>query len=196
MTAYQHTNRRGDVYYLQSGKTKTGKPRYYLGRKLTGAPVERVPDGYEIWENPANAQVYVRKFRPSPIIEAEREFLEEAIRTQAGLAHFVVDIEGPHLVVYLIDQDPDDVAGLIGGMFGAPDGLFGASRDWAVRNAEYSKMMRFTLVDEDERIFAVERWCFRGSIDDWSPLFGRGPLPDVVDRYVEHLGQESFYELI
>ena len=38
--AYQHCNRRGDVYLLQAGQTRTGKPRYYFGRKLSGKPVE------------------------------------------------------------------------------------------------------------------------------------------------------------
>ena len=41
--AYKHRNRRGDVYLLQAGKTRTGKPRYYFGRKLTGEPVHEVP---------------------------------------------------------------------------------------------------------------------------------------------------------
>lgn len=34
--AYEHRNRCGDVYVLQASQTRTGKPRYYFGRKLTG----------------------------------------------------------------------------------------------------------------------------------------------------------------
>jgi len=57
-------------------------------------------------------------------------------------------------------------------------------------------MMRFTLVDGKARRFAVERWCFLGSIDDWFPLSGGGDLKGLVARYCPHLGQESFYELM
>ena len=44
-TALQHVNRMGQVYYLQEGKTPTGKPKYYTGRKLTGKPLDTLPDG-------------------------------------------------------------------------------------------------------------------------------------------------------
>ena len=59
--------------------------------------------------------------------------------------------------------------------------------------------MRFTLIDEDERTFRCQRWCFRGSIDGWIDLWmsgGSGPLADLVERYLPHIGKESFYELM
>jgi hypothetical protein len=61
----------------------------------------------------------------------------------------------------------------------------------------YSPMMRFTLVDEQTRTFAVERWCFRGAIDGWFSLLGGvGELKTLVAKYCRHLGRESFYELM
>ena len=56
--------------------------------------------------------------------------------------------------------------------------------------------MKFVLVDADERLFTVERWCFLGSIDNWVHLEGPGFLPDQVVKYVKHLGKQSFYDLI
>ena len=35
-TALQYENRMGDVYYLQEGKTRTGKPRYYANQEANG----------------------------------------------------------------------------------------------------------------------------------------------------------------
>ena len=61
--AYEHRNRRGDVYLLQSRRTRAGKPRYYFGRKLTGEPVEEVPAGYEVFESPERGQVHLRRER-------------------------------------------------------------------------------------------------------------------------------------
>ena len=56
-------------------------------------------------------------------------------------------------------------------------------------------MMQFTLIGKGTREFAVERWCFRGSIDDWFPL-SYGELKTLVARYGRHLGKESFFELM
>ena len=59
----------------------------------------------------------------------------------------------------------------------------------------YQKVLRFTLIDEDDRRFAAERWCFLGSIDDWIPLSG-GELAGLIERYAPHIGKESFFELM
>jgi hypothetical protein len=61
------------------------------------------------------------------------------------------------------------------------------------------KVMRFTLADEQDRTFRVQRWCIRGSIDDWINLWmsrGEGKLHDLVRKFCPHIGQESFYELM
>ena len=61
------------------------------------------------------------------------------------------------------------------------------------------KVMRFTLADEDERTFRVQRWCFRGSIDRWIDLRaseGNGKLSDLVKKFSPHIGRESFFELM
>jgi hypothetical protein len=66
-------------------------------------------------------------------------------------------------------------------------------------DSKYTKVMRFTLVDEGERTFAVQRWCFRGSIDDWIDLWmsgGHGKLADLVKTFLPHIGHESSFELM
>jgi hypothetical protein len=56
--------------------------------------------------------------------------------------------------------------------------------------------MRFALADEEKRLFTVERYCFRGSIDDWIPLMSEpASLHDLTGRHVPHLGEDSFYDL-
>ncbi len=56
-------------------------------------------------------------------------------------------------------------------------------------------VLRFTLGNAQTRWFSVDRWCFRGSIDDWITLSG-GELTTLVAKYCRHLGKESFFELI
>jgi hypothetical protein len=61
---------------------------------------------------------------------------------------------------------------------------------------DYEPVMRFQLIDEQSRMFEVERFCFLGSVDDWISLDSSENLQKLVEEYVRHIGQESFYELI
>ena len=60
---------------------------------------------------------------------------------------------------------------------------------------DYQPVMRLTLKDESARLFAVERYCFRGSVDGWISLSRPIPLPQAVTKFLKHLGRESFFEL-
>ena len=77
--AVQYTNRIGKTYYLREGKTKTGKQRYFFSTQQEGkgAPLEHVPDGYEIYEHPQNAQVFLRKKRPQLITDIEKHLVDK-----------------------------------------------------------------------------------------------------------------------
>ena len=195
----EYVNRKGDRYFLQQGKTKTGKPRYFFGRKIKETVVEKVPKGYEIYESPGAGQVFLRKVKPTEISTLEREMVEEGIRRYAGSKCCIVDIQGNSLVVYLPDMNEKDVDRLIE-VIGGPS-VVGIARSEAAKAriigySTYGKMMRFGLIDADERLFMLQRWCSRGSIDDWIFLDGPAPLSKLVRKYVKHLGKESFFELI
>jgi len=197
--ALQHTNRKGDVYILQAGKTKTGKPRYWCGQKLTGEPLEAIPEGYEFREDPASAIVTLRKVRPSEIRPLEIKLLSDGIRQYAGLEHFIVDVEGDSLVVYLPDRGTDEMLEIFGGLLSGMSRRVQETKARLMRHSNYTKMMRFSLVDPAKRLFAVQRWCFRGSIADWIGVMGRrarASLPDLVRTYVQDLGKDSFYDLM
>jgi hypothetical protein len=53
-----YVNAKEKTYYLHQGITKTGKPMYHFAMKSDGHLANRIPEGYEIHENP-NAQVDV-----------------------------------------------------------------------------------------------------------------------------------------
>jgi hypothetical protein len=199
--AVQYKNRKDDTYYLQAGKTKTGKPRYWCGKKLTGEPLEAIPEGYEFREDPATAIVTLRKICFSEISPLDVKILSDAIRQHAGLEYFIVDVDGNALVVYLPDRGEDAADQLLeefGGFHSLLSHRMQEKKAWLMRRSAYTKMMRFTLVDPAERKFIVERWCFRGSVDDWIGLGRRTalPLPELARMYVEELGKESFYDLM
>lgn len=193
--AMEYVNRKGDTYYLQQGKTKTGKPKYYFGRRLSAVPLDAMPEGYEVHENPENGQVHARKVRAMEISPMERRLVEEAVARLAGLKHVIVDVELDALVVYLPGTE-DEPLDRLGELLGIPTGAIGKLRDKMARQAQYQKMLRFELLDSDERSYIAQRWCFLGSIDDWLFLEGPAPLEQLVEQFAPHLGKESFFELM
>jgi hypothetical protein len=187
--AIQHVNRRGDTYYLHCGKTKTGKPKWFFSKKKDGNLADAVPEGYEVYENP-NAQVFLRKIVPQLVTPEEIATVEKGIRVK----HFIVEAKKDAIVVFLPHQDADSVMERLRPLM--PFGLGFSSTFKVEQHLHYMPMMRFVLQDEERRLFSVDRWCFRGSIDDWFPLAGAGKLSAQVKKYVRHLGKESFFELM
>lgn len=196
--AFEYVNRKDDRYYLQAGKTPTGKTRYYFGRKLTGSPVEDVPDGYDVYESPETGQVHLRRSPSTPITPQERETVSDGIRRYAGLEHFLVDVHGNSLVVYLPvmeEKAADRLLDVIGGGFLRHSAWGEENKRRMIQQSQFSKMMRFQLVDAKKRLFTVERWCFRGSIDDWIYLAGPKSLVELVQKCVPNLGKDEFFEM-
>ena len=180
-----HVNRREDTYYLHAGTTRTGKPRYWFSRSAEGDLVEAIPEGYEDYENP-DAQVFLRKKRPQVIMPFEVAVVERGLKRYASDQNCLVDVQKEHIVVYHADRVTLDLDS------------FGF-RELPPSYRSYMKVMRFSLIDEDERTFRVQRWCFRGSIDRWIDLWmsgGSGTLADLVERFLPHIGKESFFELM
>jgi hypothetical protein len=71
-----------------------------------------------------------------------------------------------------------------------------AVRQATIQHATYTAVMRFVLCDEEKRLFLAERFCFRGSVDDWIDIGGLPKsLPVQLKKFIKHLGKESIYEL-
>lgn len=70
-----------------------------------------------------------------------------------------------------------------------------ATKNIVTAHTNGQPMMRFILVDIENRKFVAQRYCFRGAIDDWIDISGRDSLENLTGKYLKHLGQDSFYEL-
>ncbi len=196
--AVEYRNRKGEVYYLHTGRTKTGKITYHFSRKLKTSAVDEIPSGHEIYEHPEQGQVFLRSARPSAIGRFERDLVADAVRDQAHLEHFVVDVQDDHLIIYLPDTDGRELDRLIDQLatWRMDDQLRSAARTKMIMHSRYSPMLRFTLHDPEERLFCLERWCFRSSVDGWYFLAGPAPLTTLLKMFLRHLGKESFFELV
>jgi len=194
--AFQHVNRRGHVYCLQSKAGDKGQVKYSFARNLTWTPVQQLPEGYEVREHPESGQVVIRRIKPSAIRPEEKSQLEKIIRDLTGELLFIVDVEERSLVVYVSDMDADVRIEMLRQIL--PMDIAAARRMKAgmIARAEYARMMRFTLTDAENRLFNMDRWCFKGSIDDWYFIKGNQPLEYLATKYIRHLGEESFFDLM
>jgi hypothetical protein len=185
----QFRNRKGKTYYLRQGKTKTGAARYFFSMKVEGDLADAIPEGYEIFENP-NAHVFLRKKQPKLIWDFEKAIIEQHLPESPG--RFLCDIKGKTVSIFEADQDIKSLE----------ESLRSIGFPWMIDTAEllrtattFSAVVRFTLQDPEERLFTLERYCFKGSIDDWMYIAGPEQLESLAKKYLKHLGRESFYEL-
>lgn len=178
---------------MLAGKTRSGKPNYYMAKskRAKGVPVEEIPEGFEIHEDPATSKVFVRRIVKPTTTKSEQHFVEKEIRQKTNLKFFLVEQEGDALVIYVSSYEGElDSSSRLNEVFGPKALEYMASR------ATYSKHLQFILRDETQRLFSVERWCWRGSIENWIGLAGPAPLAQHAERYLPHLGMESFFEMM
>jgi hypothetical protein len=189
----QHTNRKGKTYYLHQGTTKTGKPKYYFSPIAEGDLVEIVPDGYEVYESP-NAQVFLIKELPKVITDDEKAVDEQELKAIDSPKAYKIDVKGEVITVFESNENIRNLWELFGSL-AYHSRRETEMRDLLEQSASYSPVMRFILHDEDARTFVPQRYCFRGSVDDWIYIGGPDPLTVVAGKYMPHLGKESFFEL-
>lgn len=186
-----YVNRRGQTYYLQQRATKTGKMAYYFTMKSQGDLVEEIPDGFEVYESP-NGRVFLRKIRPKVIADEEVEVVRVELAQFRHLRYYQIEAKGKAITVYGPDQDVEGLSSLLNLMSGVTGTVSG---EHLLQFLSYSPEMRFVLVDEGERAFVAERYCFLGSVDDWIEISEAGGLDRLARTYVRHLGRDSFFEL-
>ena len=187
----EYTNKKGKTYYLHQGRTKNQKVRFYFSRKTEGDLINAMPDGYEVYENP-NGGVYIRKTRPRVISDDELAAVENEVRRFSHLRYCKVDVKKGIISIYTPKQNVDRLLDVVRSFSGA--GGVDVQRTIG-QLVTYSPELRFVLVDKEARLFQTQRYCYRGSIDDWINIGGSSKLEELVSRYVKHLETDAFFEL-
>ena len=173
-------------------KQKKGEARFYFSKSQKDNPAKSIPAGYEIYENP-NGQVFLRKIPPKIVTDEEMTLVREGVKKYAKLEHYMVDVKKNSIVVYLPDRNPDSV---IEDFSEFPFFDRSKLKDFFISHANYSPVLQFVMIDEKEREFRVNRWCWLGFIDNWIYLESSSDLPRLIKKYCFHLGKDSFFELI
>ncbi len=200
----QHTNRVGKTYSLRQGKTKTGKPRWFFSPRSDGKgeAVDSVPAGYEIYEHPENAQVFLRKKRPQLITDLEQRLVQNRLSALRRSRRYRMDCKDELVTIYESTTDTDAIHGIFETLLDSVPLRPGVNMGDAlntldrVTDRHYTRVLRFRLIDKERRKFTAERFCSRGSIDDWICLGGPDSLKTLADRYLELLGTDEFFDTL
>lgn len=186
----QHTARNGKLYYLHVVPGKAGKPKYYFSMKVEGLLAESLPSGFEIYEN-VGGQVFLRRKTPQLIADEEIALVRNALNRHAEEWRYKIEVKKNAAVVY----EAADHADLFE-TIALPWISKATIKHSAIQSATYTAVMRFGLSDREKRLFVAERFCFRGSVDDWIDIGGAPqPLPILIKKFIKHLGKESLFEL-
>lgn len=200
--AVHYTNRTEKTYYLREGKTKSGKPRYFFSAQQQGKGevVDRIPDGYEIYEHPENAQVFLRKIRPQLITDLEKLLVNKAVKALQRSKRYLIDCKDEYITIYESGADVGNLKSIFSDLLKHTPLRPGMTTDDAMNvlvnatNQHYTAMLRFRLEDKERRTFTAERFCFRGAIDDWINIGGPENLKTLVEMYIELLGTDDFFD--
>ena len=188
-----HKNCRDQIYFLHIGKTKTGKPRYWMAQNSESNLAESVPEGYEIYERPGG-MLFVRKIPKTPILPHELQYVQDQL---TPVNNQVVDPLEAEFCAYVRTLSVEAQRYLE---------INRTRYEAEIRNKEIiiyevsrgdgRPIMKFELFNEESREYLAYRWCFKGRIDDWMSIGYSGQLQDLASKYCPALGTDKFYELL
>ena len=189
----EYENRLGKVYHFRAQKTKLGKTTYVASTKSSPDDIERIPRGYEIYEN-ADGLVFCRKRLVSNILLSEVKCLKTWKRKleEKRQAHVFIDVKKNEVVVYSCEH-PEVAGARFGSLFGISMMRLGGNRISECL-VHYDSNLKFVLDDPESRAYSVYRMCYRGE-GGWMYL-DTGTLDALAKKTMPHLELDSFYELM
>ena len=187
-----YTNRKGKTYYLHAAKRKSGKTVYVMKLSSRDA-LTQLPEGYEIMEG-VNGQVSVGRSKPRQITVEEETLILEKLQ-RLGLKYYRCEAKDAYLTVYApvySETAFDDLSSVF------PNSFIDSTKAFIfekMQTGPLEPVMRFELIDEESRRFNIERMTYRGA-GDWHSLWKFGALNELADKFLPHLGKDSFFDLI
>jgi hypothetical protein len=190
-----YTNRKGKTYTLCRGETRTGKPRYSFVRDPEGKRVvDELPEGWEISESVNGIVSLVRK-RPQQLLPEEIAAVEEAVRRHPKTRNYRVNVKQDRIEVY--ESTGPDADDLLSDLKRSGFPLLGKEagvREMLERSAHFWPVLRFTLEEEETRVFWAERMSFTGDGDRWI-FIKTGRVAQLAREMIPTLGTDDFFEL-
>jgi hypothetical protein len=191
MSALLYTNRRGNRYYLHAGRTRTGKPRYFVAKTPGEGTLDAMPEGYEFAES-INGVVSVRRIdrRGPQAPEQHVELVRAEMRRHSQLRYYRAESVRGEIVIFEpwppLTLDTEYT------------GLFGIRRiesdlERRAAHTRYAPVLKFVPYGADN--YSVYRMTYRGE-GGWSWPLSHGPLAELAGRFVGKIGTEALFDLM
>ncbi|UOQ86741.1 hypothetical protein [Gracilibacillus salinarum] len=180
----QYTNFRGDEYFLHMKKTSEGNLNYYFKKDDPNTSVDSIPEGYEIYEHP-NGRVFLTKEKERTITDQEVKIIEASINNYSPIKDCKLDPKGDSVFVYTYENPvPFNENPLIVEALSDP------------KYKTYVEQLCFTIINKETREFMVERKSYTGDKGQhWLYLEASTDLEHLTEKYMQHLGQDSYFDL-
>lgn len=134
--------------------------------------------------------MYLRKTKPALIRPDELALVNaELSKRQTSQQRYLAEVSGKEIVIHEGETRIEALREI--NIRFSERGL----AEYAARHAQYTAVMRFVLEDKTTREFAPQRFCFRGSVEDWISIGENAQLHKLVAKYCKHLGTDSMYDL-
>ena len=193
-----YINRKGYTYYLCQGVTKKGRPRYFFSRNPKETVLEEIPEGYEIRES-VNGVVSLARSRPMELLDSEIASAQEALDAHPQGKKYRKDVKPRRITIYeSIGPDLRPMLSSMRKFMSDEDAqqFVQQLQEEHHDSGQFTPVMRFTLVDRENRLFEAERMCYSGDVEDWIDVeFGK-PIDELCSQLIPKLGTEEFFELI
>ena len=186
-----YINRKGKTYYLHATATKAGETRYVMKRIAEGA-LTKLPEEHLITES-VNGQVSVKRIQPRLITALEEARVISELQKR-GLDQYRVAVNRTYITIYEPIHNDDHYSPILEQMGVLPAMKKKILAEMAVKGL-FDPVMRFRITDKAKRLFDVERMTYRG-MGGWRSLSESATLPELIQKYLKHLGKESFYDLM
>lgn len=192
--AVTYTNRRGHIFYLCRGVTKSGKQRYYFSRKPKDELMEEIPPGYEIQER-ADGRVNLIQLKRKYIKPEEVQLVEKELAKHPKGDNYLVEVTSKMITIY--EQDYNVSLLLLEGVEKVFNVKLPAEKRKELikkyeKDVDYSPILRFILRNKEKRLFDVDRMSFLGK-EGWYSVEYNKLLDKLVKKWVPLLDTEEFF---
>lgn len=180
-------------YFIKKKLTKKGNTTYYMTKKEDEECLDKIPEGYEVFEKYDSGMMFIRKVKDRLFDENEIKIIESELKKNETVLDFRLDIHGDTIKIYTVEDDPFTDSKKDDGSF-----LSRFRNDNMIHLLRrFEERMKIKIEKEEgEKIYVFERFCYRGRIDDWITIAYDDELKLLAKEYLPHLGKESYFNLM
>ncbi len=186
-------NSKGKVYFIKSKLTKKGNTTYYMTKKEDEACLNEIPAGHEVFEKYDSGLMFVRKKQKSLFSLKEINSIKASLDQNASLVDYRISITGKEMAIYTVEKETNDriAESPLSSFF-----KMAQSNQYKSAWQNFEERMKVIIhQNKSGKEFEVQRYCYRGSVDDWITIGDESDIAEIGKKYLIHLGKESYYEL-